>query len=62
MNQVTGETFAVTENLSCKSAGIIYLNTCAHPNCKMQYIGQSVTGHLSDTDICPTQTFVRQPV
>ena len=21
-----------------------------------------VTGHLSDTDICPTQTFVRQPV
>ena len=22
----------------------------------------AVTGHLSDTDICPTQTFVRQPV
>ena len=21
-----------------------------------------VTGHLSDSDICPTQTFVRQPV
>ena len=22
----------------------------------------TVTGHLSDTDICPTRTFVRQPV
>ena len=21
-----------------------------------------VTGHLSDTDICPTQTFVRKPI
>ena len=26
------------------------------------HIDWKVTGHLSDTDICPTRTFVRQPV
>ena len=41
-NKLTGEEFRVTEKLNCKSTGIIYLIRCAHPNCSMQYIGQTI--------------------
>ena len=42
VNKLTGEVFNVTEELSCKSTGIIYIITCAHENCCMQYVGQTV--------------------
>ena len=41
-NKITGEKFVVTDEMNCKSTNIVYLIRCAHPNCPMQYIGQSI--------------------
>ena len=41
-NKVTGEQFIITDNMDCKTTGIVYLITCAEENCPLQYIGQSV--------------------
>ena len=42
VNKITGEKFEVTENLNCKSTGILYLITCANFLCPMQYVGQTM--------------------
>ena len=42
INHLTGEEFIVTENMTCKSTNILYLIRCAHPDCFMQYVGQSI--------------------
>ena len=41
-NKVTGEQFTITDEMDCKTTGIVYLITCAEPNCPLQYTGQSV--------------------
>ena len=38
-NKLTGQKFRVTENLSCKTTGIVYVTRCAPTNCSMQYVG-----------------------
>ena len=41
-NKVSGQQYTVTEELNCKTKGVIYLIRCAAPNCCLQYIGQTV--------------------
>ena len=67
VNKLTGEVFNVTEELSCKSTGIIYIITCAHENCCMQYVGQTVNtlnkrciGHRSGLNTGNEPKFVRE--
>ena len=45
--KVTGEQFTVKDQMDCKPTGIVYLITCAEPNCPLQYTGQSVNSVIN---------------
>lgn len=54
-NRLTGQTFPIDFQASCKSTNIIYLITCSHPTCMFQYVGYStkalnyrLTGHRNN--------------
>ena len=54
-NCLTGQTYTIDFEASCKTINIIYLVTCSHPDCMFQYVGHSskpvnhrLTGHRNN--------------
>ena len=54
-NRLTGQTYTIDFEASCKTTNIIYLVTCSHPDCMFQYVGHSskavnhrLTGHRNN--------------
>ena len=40
-NHLTGETYSVDIEASCRNKNFVYLLSCSHENCNMQYVGYS---------------------